>query len=383
MNTEKLNGTDRKRWLIYLVAIFILGFVLVRDSSCQMGNSEGELDSVIACYHYLEEEVSYLRISFTFADSARKFNIKASDDYVEAPRMKSYKTYKFEFDGLENQPLFKNPKIVNYTNCFYIIDLVTKGNNNYLLLSDNFRVSDHRVKQFVKEKIFMDLFIEMDPFHIIDVMQAVEFQTSKRDTVYLDTLIIKKTVHDTVYVQIGGDSLATRKFLADTVFVEKHDTIYVESVVHDTVFIDVRKDDRVFVTRNELDDVPIIKNIVFANNGDYETDLNYIIYSKYSHWFEDPYFTLDFKFRTQSKELNIIKPDNKLSNVPDGWVVQYVILADEDRIIPFGDYVRLHHKIAVRMENNRCYLLTREGVVLKPAEIKEKDEKTLSLRINY
>ncbi|MCF7810093.1 hypothetical protein K9N50_03800 [bacterium] len=385
MNTEKLHETDYRNGIIYLIAIILLGFVLVRSSNCQTDNDnkKGPLDSLIACCHYLEEEVSYIRISFTFADSARKFNIKASDDFVEAPRMESYKTYKFEFDGMEDQPLFENPEVLNFTNCFYIIDLVTKGNNNYLLLSDNFQVTDHRVKQFVKEKIFVDLFIEIDPFHIVDVMQAVEFQTSKRDTVYLDTLVIKKIVHDTVYVQVGGDTLTARKYFADTLFVEKHDTIYVESVVHDTVFIDVHKDDRIFVTKDVLGDVPIIKNIVFANNGDYGSDLNYIFYSKYSHWFEDPYFTLDFKFKTHSKELNVIKPDKILNNVPEGWAVQYVIAADEEKLIPFGDYVRLHHKIAIRLENNRCYLLAREGIVLKPEKIKDKDEKTLTLRVNY
>jgi len=282
--------------------------------------------------------------------------------------------------------LFADQSILNLTNCFYILEFVSIGNINYLLLSENFRVTDHRIKQFIKEKIFVDLFIDIDPFHIADVVQSVDFKAAKRDTIYSDTLIIERIIRDTVYVSVGDeDSLANRRFIADTMFVEKMilDTIFVEKVVRDTVLVDMRKNNRIFVTKDELDEAPIIRNVIFANNGDYETDLNYILYSKFSHWFEEPYFLLDFKFRTNSKDLDIRKPDKEVQNLPEGWTVQFVITADEDRLIPFGDYVKLHRKIAARLENNSCYLLTRDGIVLEPEEIKDKDEKTLFLRVNY
>ncbi|NQU04832.1 MAG: hypothetical protein HQ568_01965 [Calditrichaeota bacterium] len=388
MNTAKLHRTTYKNKLIGLISVLILTFCLIQDSECQTQAKAGEgvLDSIVACCHYLDVEITYIRLSFTFPDSAREFTIKASDESAETPRMKSYETYKFDFVELENQPLFADQSIINFTNCFYILDLVTKGNNNYLLLSDNFHVIDHQIKQFVKGKIFVDLFIEIDPFHIVDVMEAFEFHAARRDTIYMDTLVVERIIHDTVYVTVGdGDSLSIRRFPADSMFTEKAvpDTVFIEKVVHDTVFIDVGKDDRIFVTRDVLDEVPIIRNVVFANNGDYETDLNYVLYSKFSHWFEDPYFSLEFKFKTKSKDLIIRKPDKELQNVPEGWKMQFVITADEDRLIPFSDYVRLHKKIAIRMENNRCYILTRQGINLNPGEFKDKNEKTVTVRFTY
>jgi len=86
MNAAKLHRTAYKSKLIGLIGFLLLTFCLVQDSKCQTYNSA--LDSVVACCHYLKEDISYIRISFAFPDSAREFSVEESNDYVKARRIK-------------------------------------------------------------------------------------------------------------------------------------------------------------------------------------------------------------------------------------------------------------------------------------------------------
>lgn len=380
-----------------LTTLVILTFSLsyLQEARCQeeaysedQVHKKAKLDSVICCCHYMAE-IPYIRITLIFSDSARKFDISSSYDEVPATRIKGFQTYRFEIEDMEGKELFLDQDIINYTNCFFVLELVSIEGRNYLLLSENFKITDKRIKQFVKKKIFIDLFTIIDPFHVMDVMQVVEYragqadtlyiETLVHDTVYQDTLFMEKFVHDTVYFQVAaGDT----SYLSNVI----HDTIYVNHVIRDTVFIDIMREERVFVQQDFIDTLSTIKNIVFANNGDYDTDLNYILFSKFSHWFEEPYFTLEFKFKDEIEKLRIIEADSKPQDLPEGYSVQYIISPKKKRLldlIPDNEYVRLHRKIALKMENNKCYILTRKGLILNPQKFTEKDKKTLAIQINY
>ena len=355
---------------------------------------EGAIITYInACCHYTAE-IPYIRITFQFPQGARGFDLFPSDDPVASSRLKDYNVFEFRFMDLDSVELFNDIEI-NYTNTFFVLEFVSKRNKNYLLLSKNVKITDRQVRQFVINKIFIDLFTIIDMFDIIDVMQVVEYHQAKQDTVYLeklvpdtvymDTLFLEKIVQEKVYVTVDQDEAIE---LTDTVFVEKlvHDTVHVETVKRDTVFVDKYTDKRVFIEWDYLGSVPIKEKVVFANNGDYNSDLKYILNHKFSSWVDDPYLIVEFIFETGVKDLEIKKMDYKPRDIPEGYTVEYVIYpvkGSQLNLLPNCDYVKLHRDIALKLEDNKCSLLTKRGIKLKPNVFKIKDEKTVTIRINY
>ena len=397
--------------LIPTLLIVTLGLCLVQNAASQEENfkvwedefwkgaprEDAIIDSIGACCHYLAE-IPYIRITFQFPRGAREFDITTSDDIVPSQRLKDYQTYEFHFTDIDTAELFNNIKI-NYTNTFFVLEFVSYKHKNYLLLSKNIKITDRQIKQFVKTKIFMDIFIIIDLFDIMDVMEVIEYHIAQqdtvfiekvvRDTVYQDTFYFEKVVYDTVYLKPDIDrEMLARKGLIDTVFVDKavRDTIYIAKLQRDTVFIDKETESRIFIEEDVLDTIPIIEKVVFANNGDFNTNLNYVLNSKFSSWFGDPYFILEFKFKRKFEDLTIEKPKHVPDDIPEGYEIQYVISPENSNageIFPECKYVKIHRKIVLKLGDNRCSLLTRKGMTLEPQSFQYRNEKSSSILINY
>ena len=379
----------QRSWLLAATFVLMFCFPGIRKAECQVYESPEDkrparviIDSIGCCYHYIAE-IPYMRITFRFPDGARPFDIAPAEEFVPSTRLNNYEAYRFDFTGLEGVELFNNLGI-NYTNTFFVLEFVSRKNKNFMLLSKNIKITDRQIKRFVKNKVFIDLFTVIDHFNIIDVMQVVEYKNSMRDTVY-----IEKVVHDTVYVDVGsGDALTIIKEVVDTVFVEvtRYDTVYIDKIIHDTLFMDKLSYERVYLVKDDFESIPIVEKVVFANHGDYVTDLNYILSSKFSSWIDDPYLILDFKFRDETEDMVIKKPDRELKDLPEGYIVRYVIYPENKSridLFPDCDFVRLHSKIALKLEDNRCWLLTRKDIKLRPHEFEDKDAKTTSVLISY
>ncbi|NQT34629.1 hypothetical protein HQ587_05520 [bacterium] len=399
------------RSFIPTLLVLTFCFCLAPNAECQEENfkvwddefwkgaprEDAIIDSIGACCHYLAE-IPYIRITFQFPRGAREFDITTSDDIVPSERLKDYQTYEFHFTDIDTAELFHNIKI-NYTNTFFVLEFVSYQHKNYLLLSKNIKITDKQIKQFVKTKIFMDIFIIIDLFDIMDVMEVIEYHIARqdtvfiekviRDTVYQDTFYIEKVVYDTIYLKPDIDrEMLAQKGLIDTVFIDKtvHDTIYVAKLQRDTVFIDKETEIRIFIEEDVLDTIPVVEKVVFANNGDFDTNLNYVLNSKFSSWFGDPYFILEFKFKGKFEDLTIEKPKHVPDDIPEGYEIQYVIYAEDSKsgvIFPELRYVKIHRKIALKLGDNRCSLLTRKGMTLEPQDFQNRNGKSSSILINY
>lgn len=195
----------------------------------------------------------------------------------------------------------------------------------------------------------------------IDIIRRIKKpEKPKEETPEVKTVALNKPVVTSPPLTVI-DSTA-----ADTVFIEKtvHDTII--RVVHDTVFVD---------------------KIVYITKSD--NKLTGINCERLTNWWNDPHYRIDFKFSEAPVELTIETCNQKLSDVPAGFITQYKIIPSEVDCGLFfknikAKYTNCDNDILIIYKNEEYFLLAKAEIKLQPHEFAyDKDNKLSYIRIRY
>ena len=154
----------------------------------------------------------------------------------------------------------------------------------------------------------------------------------------------------------------------DTVYAKTHDTLYIEKMVHDTF---------------------ILEKVVYVDRGLNVNRLNVVNCEHYVHWWNDPHFKIDFQFSMNTVRLAIKESNDKLLDIPADYKVQYVIYPENDSLTLFHrdvyvNYVRCNGQIMLKQQENKCYLLAKQGYYLKPHEfVYDEVAHVVYIRVRY
>lgn len=161
------------------------------------------------------------------------------------------------------------------------------------------------------------------------------------------------------------------------------DTVYIEKVIHDTVYIEIGSGAK------PAPDTVYIEKIVYVEKGEELNKLTGIRCENFLHWWNDPHIKISFFFKDHTEKFDINESTRKLMDTPAGYNVKYVIDCTTKGTPPlFTDvntnYVRSREKIMLWQAKDKCYILARDGVNLKPRIFQyEENEKLTFLRLTY
>ena len=142
----------------------------------------------------------------------------------------------------------------------------------------------------------------------------------------------------------------------------KQDTVIVKKVIHDTVFVPKTEHDTTLRERVILVEAPKERRRLTEINCEH-----------FVHWWSDPHYKLDFNFNGDPERLIIKEIDADLPIVEGDYSAQYVIFAARKEAQLFDDRVKLNYvscddRISLKLKEGRCYIMAREGTILKPHE---------------
>ncbi len=161
------------------------------------------------------------------------------------------------------------------------------------------------------------------------------------------------------------------------------DTVYIEKIIHDTVYIEIG------TTAKSAPDTVYIDRIVYVEKEEELNSLKGIRCENFLHWWNDPHIRISFFFKDHTEKFEIKESTRKLKDIPAGYDVKYVIEYTTKGIPPlFTDvntnYVRSEEKILLWQAKDKCYILAREGIDLKPRNFGYDENNRLAfLRLTY
>jgi len=145
------------------------------------------------------------------------------------------------------------------------------------------------------------------------------------------------------------------------------DTVYIEKVIHDTVYIARETEAKL------APDTVYVEKIVYVEKGEELNRLTDIRCENFLHWWNNPHIKLSFFFKDHTEKFAVKESNRKLKDIPAGYNVKYVINCTTKGTPPlFTDvntnYVRSRGKILLWQAKDKCFILAREGIDLKPRD---------------
>ncbi len=289
----------------------------------------------IRCHRYEEGGLPVkVRLSLDFTAKPERLTLKKADDpFTGAPA--GYLTDFVIMSADKRAAGAIKPVNVRYTNAEGTINLAFADNTIHLAVIKGYELQKSEFKYLDEDNVaYIDL--KLSPRMVMP---------TRSPKVVHDTVFVEKIIHDTVYVEKAG---------AET--------------IHDTVFVE---------------------KIVYVEKGGNVNKLTGINCRHFLHWWNDPHFRIDFKFKKKVEKLAVKESRQKLKDIPPGYAVQYVIYS-ENRSLPklFDDvpvsYTGCGGKLILKPSKNKCYLLVKEGYKFKPHVFTtDAGNRVSSLRLSY